>query len=309
MIDLNDIAIFTKVVEARSFTGGSRLLDMPKATVSRKVSDLEKHLGVRLLERTTRKLRLTEAGERFYQRCNQHVVSLEQASELAHEIQTEPQGLLRLSLPSSGNHMIAELLAEFMALYPKIQLSVTMTTTPLDLLEHNIDIALRVGVLKDSSLVARKLSPIQSYLVAAPSYLQRKGLPRTPADLAQHDFVRINNGIATRSEIELLGPMGKEVISMSGRLEGNTLDFVLYSTIAGSGIAHLPSFAIVNYVKQGQLNVLLTDYTLQMGDIYLVYPSRQHIASKVRVFVDFMIQQTHPQPPWIIDPKHLLEAT
>ena len=302
MLDLNDIAVFTKVVEASSFTGGSRLLGLPKATVSRKVSELEQRLGVRLLERTTRKLRLTEAGQRFYTRCNQHIAALEQADELITEIQSEPQGLLRLSMPNGGNRLITELLAEFAALYPKIQINVTLTETPLDLFEHNIDIAIRVGVLKNSSLIARKLGPTQPWLVAAPAYLARKGIPVCPVDLSAHDFVLLNNGFSTHSTLEFNGPEGNESIPITGRIEGNTLDFILYSTLAGLGIARLPSFAVANYVRLGQLQVLLNDYQLQMGDVYVVYPSRRHIASKVRVFLEFLDQKMKPQPPWIIDP-------
>ena len=302
MLNLNDIAVFTKVVEASSFTGGSRLLGLPKATVSRKVSELEQRLGVRLLERTTRKLRLTEAGQHFYARCNQHIAALEQADELINEIQTEPQGLLRLSMPNGGNQLVSTLLAEFTAAYPKIQINVILTETPLDLFEHNIDIALRVGALKDSSLIARKLGPTQPWLVAAPVYLARKGRPSCPADLAGHDFVLLNNGIRTHSMLEFQGPQGKESIPVKGRVEGNTLDFVLHSAIAGLGIARLPSFAVANHVRQGQLQVLLSDYQLHMGDVYVVYPSRRHIASKVRVFLEFLDQKMKPQPPWIIDP-------
>lgn len=300
MLNFNDIAVFTRVVEANSFTGGAQQLNMPKATVSRKIADLENRLGVRLLERTTRKLRLTEAGREFYLRCNESIASLEAAQQRVTDTQASPQGRLRITCPTLGQRMVCEPINEFLRQYPKIDIDIVFTDDLLDLIEGGYDLAIRGGQLSDSSLIARKLGPTRPVICASPHYLRRHGTPVRPADLRAHDCLVLSTSLQS-IRWTFRGPDGSETVCVSGRLKSNDANFILEAVMAGLGIARLPSFTVSESLRDGRLQALLGEYTPHFGDIYLVYPSRRHLPTRVRVFIEFLEAKMKPQPLWLLD--------
>lgn len=302
MLDLNEIAVFVKVVDSNSFTAAARALAMPKATVSRKVAELETQLGVRLLERTTRKLRLTEAGLDFYRRCSDNIAALEEASAAVSEAQHEPQGTLRITLPTVGQPLLSALLSEFMAVYPKVSFEIVFSDELLDLIDAGFDLAFRGGQLRDSSLIARKLGPTQPAICASPDYLAKHGTPQRPDDLRRHDCIVLDTSSENHSW-EFHTPDGKQLIEVSGRVKANDVTFILHAVCSALGIARLPLFAVAEAIRQGRLVTLLDAYNPNFGDIYVVYPSRRHLPAKVRAFVDFLEQRMRPNPPWLVNLK------
>ena len=300
MIDLNEIAIFTKVVESGSFTAGAKQSGLPKATVSRKISDLETRLGVRLLERTTRKLRLTEEGREYYLRCNQHVAAIEEAHDAVSETQAEPQGVLRISMPTVGQRFLSNLIAEFSLLYPKVRFEVIFTDQLVDLISENFDLAFRAGYLEDSSLIARNLGPTEPLICASPTYLERFDTPQQPDALRQHNCIILNTS-ADNTIWRFHGPNGPESIQVSGNIVTNDVNFVLHTALAGMGIARLPSFVVAEYLKTDRLRTVLSDWNPTFGSVYVIYPSRRHLPTRVKIFLQFLEEKMQPKPPWISD--------
>ncbi|TSD87646.1 LysR family transcriptional regulator [Mycobacterium sp. KBS0706] len=285
MIDLNDIQVLARVVEAGSFTAAARLLGMPKTTVSRRIAALEREVGVRLLQRTTRSLSLTDAGRLYYEQSSQALRLIERANLRLAEARAEPSGTIRISAPVGfGGHFLTATVFDFLTAHPKTRVELRLTDDTLNLVETGIDLAFRTGVLPDSTLVARRLGSTHRILCASPDYLARCGVPAVPADLAGHDCV-IAGPSAAGAPWVLEGPEGSETVTVSGRFAANEMQAVHAAALAGLGIAQLPLGIAEAAVAEGRLRRVLPEHTTPAGGLYAVYPSSQHLSPLVRAFI------------------------
>lgn len=286
MLDLNDIMIFARVIEAGSFTAAARLLGMPKTTVSRRIAALERELGVRLLQRTTRSLNPTDAGRLYYEESSQALRTIEDANLRLAEARAEPSGTIRISAPVGfGGHFLQDAIFDFLATYPKSKVELRLTDDRLNLVENGIDLAFRTGVLEDSTLIARKLGSTHRILCASPAYLVRCGAPDHPADLTRHDCV-IAGRSAAHAQWLLEGPDGEETVTVSGRFAANEMQVVMTAAIAGYGIAQLPYAVGEACIRDGRLSRVLDGYTTPAGGLHVVYPSSQHLSPLVKAFIE-----------------------
>ncbi|WFP75412.1 LysR family transcriptional regulator [Mesorhizobium sp. WSM4906] len=291
MFDFNDVVVFARVVEAGSFTAAARLLAMPKTTVSRRVAALEREVGVRLLQRTTRSLSMTDAGRLYYEQSSQALRTIEQANLRLAEARTEPSGTIRISAPVGfAGHFLISAVVDFLATYPKTRVELRLTDDKLNLVEDGIDLAFRTGVLEDSTLIARKLGATHRLLCASPDYLARQGTPGTPSDLAQHDCV-IAGASAVGAHWTLDGPSGQQTVTVAGRFAANEMQAVVAAAIAGYGIAQLPHGVAEALIGEGRLRRVLEDYTTPAGGLYVLYPSSRHLSPLVKAFIDLATER------------------
>lgn len=286
MFDLNDVVVFARVVEAGSFTAAARLLAMPKTTVSRRIAALEREVGVRLLQRTTRSLSMTDAGRLYYEQSSQALRTLEEANLRLAEARAEPTGIIRISAPVGfGPYFLNRAVVDFLEMYPKTKVELRLTDERLNLVEDGIDLAFRTGVLQDSTLVARKLGVAPRLLCASPHYLARNGAPGTPADLARHDCV-IAGPSAAGAHWVLDGPDGQETVTVAGRFAANEMQAVVTAALAGYGIAQIPSAMAEVLIGEGRLRRVLGSHTTPAGGLYVLYPSSRHLSPLVKAFID-----------------------
>jgi len=300
-VDWNQLHVFAGVVEAGSFTRAGKRLGMPKSTVSARVAALEEHLGVRLLNRTTRKVSLTEAGADFYERCRGIVADVEEAERSVTEHQVSPRGTLRVTTPVElTSAYLGSIAAAYCARYPEVELDIVSTDRVVDLVDEGFEVGVRMGTLPDSSLIARRLAGIGNLLFASPRYLRARGEPKSPEQLASHDCVlftspneptvwRLTRGDGKRAEVEV-----------SGRLSINSLDAVCDAVVADGGIAFLPSYMAKSLEDEGLLQRVLPGWRGREVGLYIVFPSNRHMSAKVRSFVDFLTHELSP-PPWSVE--------
>ena len=283
-VDLNEVVIFTRVVEAESFTVAARRLEMPKSTVSRKVSQLEDRLGVRLLHRTTRSLRLTDVGAAYYERCARIVAQLEEADFAATEAQASPRGTLRVTAPVEFT-FLGELVAELLHIHVDLRIEVVLTGRRVDLVEEGFDLAIRAGRLVDSTLIARKLGSVQPQVLAAPAYLAGHARPLEPDDLrTNHECILF--GEAQRGGMWQLG----HEVQVKGRLVTNAIGLAREAAVAGLGLALLPDFLCRAQLADGRLEAVLDDHLSPRMHVYALYPTSRHLSPKVRTFLDFAVE-------------------
>ena len=299
MDSLTDIAVFVQVVDSGSFTAAADRLDISKSVVSKYVTRLENQLSARLLNRTTRRLSLTEVGRVFYERSRKGLAYIEDAQSEVSHMQSEPRGTLRLNAPMSfGILHVAPALSEFLELYPYITVDMNLDDRKVDVIEEGYDISIRISDLPDSSLVAKRLGPCRHTIVAAPSYLERYGTPRTPEDLRDHNI------ISYRYQESVLAwhfqtPDNKSIaVNVSGSLMMNNSLAVRSALLEGAGITRIPTFIVGKDIQEGRLTPLLRDYEVLDVTIFLVYPQRRHLSPKVRAFVDFMAKRITEKPYW-----------
>jgi len=287
---ISDIAVFVRVVDSGSFTRAADALEISKAAVSKSISRLEQRLGARLLNRTTRKLTLTEAGDTFYRRGAAALAELNEAQQDISRLSQTPRGLLRVTAPTYfGSVTLAPMLREFQTRYPEVRLDLDLSDRQVDLVQERFDVAVRISTLTDSSLVSRRLAPCPIRIVASPAYLKRRGTPKVPADLREHDC--LNYSLArTPNEWRLRTPSGRWThVEVNGRIRCNN-DFVLkQAAVDGLGVAFFPAFFVDREIADGRLVQVLKDYDGPSFFIQAVYASRHHLPSKVRVFVDFLV--------------------
>ena len=292
-----EMRVFTAVVEASSFVAAADSLGMSKAAVSRYVSELEQRLGVRLLHRTTRRLSLTPEGEVFLSRCRDILSSIE-ASEA--EISTRSlsvSGLLKVSVPVSfGIRHLAPLWPEFLALHPQLKLDVQLADRVIDLVDEGFDMAIRIARLADSSLISRQIVATRLVLCAAPAYLQRKGTPQHPSELAAHDVVGYSL-LATGDQWQFIGPDGPVSVKVRPRLWSNNGDSCIAACIQGAGIQMQPTFLIAEELRRGELVEILPQFQAVTLGIYAVYPTRKFVLPKVRALVEFLDARLR-EAPW-----------
>ena len=295
-IDLNEIAIFVKVVDSGSFTGAAKSLGLPKSTVSRKITQLEERLGVRLLQRTTRTLSLTDTGSAYYNQCSRVISDIEEANIAVTEMQSRPTGLLRITAPMLfGSRVLSDLVSEFLQSNPEIQVDMVLTDQPLDLIQEGIDVAFRVGHLADSSLIARSLGSVQVITSASPDYIAKYGSPKHPEDLKQHHTLSWGNAPWEYHHPEKISVDVKPKVKVNDALSLRKL------TLNGLGISKLPAFICANDIKKGTLKPILCDWAVESAPIHAMYPSNRHLSVKVRSFVDFIIENLRKEQPWAVD--------
>jgi DNA-binding transcriptional LysR family regulator len=295
-MDLNEIQSFVSVARAGSFTAAAKQRSMPKSTVSRQVSRLEERLGVQLLHRTTRKLALTEAGQGYYARCLHAIEAIEDAERFALDLHDHPTGTLRVSMAyDMATLYIAPLLAEFHHRFPEVVLDIEMTHRNIDLVEEGFDVALRGGIVRDESLIARRIGSSALLLAAAPSYLDAYGRPETAADVAGHKGLLLRQLVRAMGRPRLIGPKGPEVIPLEPWLMVNDFIPLQRAAVDGLGIGLLESNLIAEDLAAGRLERVLPDYEFGPGGgLFAVYPATHHLTPKVRAFVDFVADELGP---------------
>lgn len=303
------MAIFAQVVESGGFSAAGRQLSLSKSAVSKAVARLEDHLGTRLINRTTRKLSLTEAGRSFYDGCRRMLNEAEAAERAVTHLADAPRGVLRLNAPMSfGVLHLSPCLGAFMGGYPELDIDLTLEDRRVDLIEEGYDLAVRIGVMPDSSLVARRLGPNPRVLCAAPAYLARRGAPQRPEALASHDCLLYHYQTSgdtwrlRKRDADAKGEgagEGETSVKVKGRLKVNNGDSLREAALAGRGIAHLPTFIVRDDVKAGRLVTLLDEYDdVTDGGVYAVYPASRNLSPKVRVFIDFLVERFARAPYW-----------
>ena len=296
------VEAFVRVAEAQSFSGAAARIGSSKSAVSRLVSALEADLGVRLFHRTTRSLSLTEAGRGYFERTSRILADLQEADLAVSQLQAAPRGLLRVSAPMSFGFLhLAPALPEFFREHPEVSADVTMSDRFVDLIDEGFDIAVRIGVLEDSALIARRLAPIRLAICASPAYLAAHGTPLVPDDLKSHECLT-NSNMASSREWRLRSPDGHPLtIEVSGRLSCNNGDALRVSAVEGMGVIIMPTFIIGADVKAGRLVRVLQDFVPADIALYAVYPPTRHLSPKVRAFVDFLAARFGPKPYWDCD--------
>jgi len=291
--------VFTRVVQAGSFTKAAAELAMPKSTVSRKVSGLEERLRSRLLQRTTRKLSLTDVGRTYYDYCARIVSEIEDAERAVSRLQATPRGLLRVTA-GVGSAWLGPIVSEYLRRYPEVQLELSCTERRVDLVEERFDLGIRAGPLADSTLIARNLGTVKWFFVATPAYLKRRGRPRTPEDLRKHDCVLFGPGLPSAG-LHLESGDRSIQIALSARMLASDFDVIHAAVIAGLGIGLLPAFRSVEDVRARRLERVLRDWSVPSTPVHAVYPSTRHLSPKVKSFLDHLQERMTP-PPWELGP-------
>jgi DNA-binding transcriptional LysR family regulator len=301
--ELKRIGVFTRVVETKSFSETARQLGVAKSAVSKQIAQLEKEVGVRLLNRTTRSLSLTEAGEIFYRHSAEIVNRTKIALSELREYQNQPTGTLRISCPVSyGTQHLVPVIKEVRALYPLLKIDLLLEDRVINMVEDGVDLAIRIGWLQESNLVAKKICETPVIVFASPEYLAKKGTPKTPQDLQQHDWISLSLFSSPLTwEFEKKGQKQnaqkhstqKQKVQMHSQLKSNSVAAVVALAKSGQGISALSKFVMQDDIDQGLLQPLLTDYQLAPSGIYAVYPHREHVPPKVRIFIEFLSKHCH----------------
>ena len=292
-MDFDAIPVFVKVVEAGSFSGAARLLDMPKTTVSAKIAALERRLGVKLIQRTTRKLRVTEAGTKYFHHCANAVREMELGEAALQSTQGAPTGVLKVTAPVDIGHLVLPRITRaYLARYPGTTVELLVSNRIVDLIGEGVDLAIRAGNLKDSSLIAKRFFDVGSNLWASPTYLEQFGDLKHPRNLAKATFVgfkgfntlRLTNG---KSEVE---------VPMVGRIVADDLEAIKALAILGEGIAWLPDFLAADAVEAGTLIPVLPNWkSKEMGNIHFVYAGRKYASPKVQAFIQVALEVVVPE--------------
>ena len=299
METLSDIASFVQVVNSGSFTAAAERLGVSKSIVSKHVSRLEEHLGARLLNRTTRRLSLTEVGELFYARATRGLHELAEAEAAVSQLQEAPRGTLKLNVPMSfGILHVAPAMPAFLSRYPDLQLDMRLDDRKLDLVEDGFDVAIRIADLPDSSLVAVRLARCRHVVCASPAYLHRFGEPKAPDDLRKHNALTFSYQDSP-SQWQFTGADGKTLqVPVCGNIRMNNSLALREALLSGCGIALTPSFVVGPDLQAGRLRGVLADYRAREVSIYAIYPERRHLSPKVRAFIQFMAEHISDEPEW-----------
>ena len=289
MDTLTSMKTFAAVVDSGSFSMAADRLGISRAMASKHISYLEEHLGTRLLQRTTRKLTLTEIGSAYYERCTQILADITEAEEGAAHLTEAPRGTLRMTVPVSfGLLHMGPLISEFLKRYPDVRIDVLLVDRRVDLIDEGLDLAVRIGALAESGLIAKRLGSDRIAITGAPDYLKRHGVPETPADLARHNCLTYSYATAG-DEWRLKDRDGlQHTVKVSGSLRASNGDMAKLAALEGVGLIRQPLFLIGADLRAGRLVEVLADYHSEELGIYAVYPSRKHLSAKVRAFVDFL---------------------
>lgn len=289
---------FTRVVELSGFTKAGDSLQLSKTTVSDLIQELEKHLGVRLLQRTTRRVTVTSEGAAFYERCAHILADLDEAEASVMEARVMPKGRLRVDMPSAlAKTFIMPQLPEFLGRYPELRLELGMGLRPVELVEEGVDCVVRMGSQTDSSLIARRVGTMTSVCCASPAYLLRHGNPRTPEELSAHRCVNyISNRTGRILDWEFARDGQKIMLTLEGVLAVNDAEAYVAAGLNGFGIVKVANYVVRPYLDSGQLVPVLTDWTVEQYPISVMYPQNRHLSAKVRVFVDWISELIQSNP-------------
>jgi DNA-binding transcriptional LysR family regulator len=299
MDDLNHLLTFARVVQSGSFAAAAERLGIAPSVASKHVAKLERALDARLLQRSTRKLSLTEAGRAYYEHCARIVEELEQSRAAVASLQAEPSGKLRVTcINSFAGWVIAPMLPAFFKRYPKIELEIVTSDRMIDLAEEGFDLALRITAAPQPNLVARRIAPVRFVVVGSPEYFARHGTPQTPADLVQHNCLGFPLSLVdhvwrlARGDEQLAVPV-------RGSLGINNVDALRYNALAGVGVALLPTYAVGKYLRDGRLLAPLPDWRgFNESTLYAAYLPNRYGSPKLRAFVDFLVETIGDPPYW-----------
>jgi DNA-binding transcriptional LysR family regulator len=289
-IDLNRIRLFVRVADAGSFTGAARLSGLPKSSVSRAIAALERELAVRLIQRTTRRLQLTEAGRAYYDSVSRALSGIDEAAAAVSELQDTPRGPVRITAPPDlGQWLLAPSIARFAMRHPAVHVEVSLTQRVVDLVHEGFDLALRVGKLGDSRLVARPLGLVRAGIFAARRYLERRGRPRSVAELAEHECVLFRS-VSGRAIWDLVGPAGRQKVEVRGAVAADDGQFVREAAAVGQGLTLLPIFACSGPQRTDLVRVL-PHYATVGEPLQLVYPTARFLPKRVVLLRDQLLEE------------------
>ena len=307
-IRIEDMRLFARVAEAGSFTGAARALGVPKQTLSRRVAELERRLGVRLLHRTTRRLKLSDVGAAYAARCAEVVRLAEEANRAVTDAHDVPMGTLRITAdPVFGDAFVGDLVLAYARRWPDVRMEVVLTRRRVDLVEEGFDLAFRIGHVDDPALSGRDLGPARVRYCASPRYVARHGAPRTPDDLARHDCLVVADGGAParwpvpgeRATARLVPVAAKHVFSSFGMMRS--------AALAGLGVGLFPEFACAEEIRRGRLVPVLDDCLVPVGSVWIVHLARRFLPARVRAFVD-LARERFADPPWVVGPRRVRRA-
>ncbi|MGO6675765.1 LysR family transcriptional regulator [Rhizobium leguminosarum] len=296
---LTSLMVFGRVVECGGFSAAARRLNMSVTMVGNHVQSLEDRLGVRLLNRTTRKVSLTETGKYYYERSSQILAELDEADRTAGALSTTPRGTLKVYTSSAIVRFLLPVVSEFMELYPSISLDFSVGERMVDMIEDGYDLVMRTVPPPDSSLVARKLTPWRHMLVCSPAYFESHPVPKTPAEVADHNclqYAYYPYGDEWRFED---GEGNKESVKISGNVVSNSAEMLRFLTLTGRGIFLAPSFVVFDDIAEGRLVKIMPDYRPVEFNINAVYPNRSHLPTKVRLFIDLLAERFAEHRKWM----------
>jgi DNA-binding transcriptional LysR family regulator len=292
---LTGMTVFVRVAKAGSFAGGARELGISRAMATKHIMQLEGALGSRLFNRTTRSLNLTDVGAAYLERCQQVLLDIEEMESAITHLQTEPKGVLKISAPHViGATHITRAVAEFLKIHRDLKIDIVLQSNPGDLIDEGIDIAVFLGALDDTSMVARKLATSPLVVCASPEYLDKYGAPKTPEDLVNHSCL-VNWAIAPRHKWQFRTEAGLKIITVSGRMQSNAAHSTRIAALNGLGLVMLPIYIVGADIEKGNLKVVLETYPLLPLDIHAVYPHRKYLSAKVRAFLDFLQEWLGPR--------------
>jgi DNA-binding transcriptional LysR family regulator len=295
---LNSIEVFLKVSKVGSFSDAANQLNLSKAMVSKHITSLESSLGVRLLNRTTRQISLTEAGVAYRVRIREIMNDMAETELAIAQLSSEPQGTLRVMAPTSfGSFHLARAIADYRKIYSSVGVEATLTEREPDIIEDALDIVIRVGALEDSSLVARKIADARMVVCASQDYLQEYGAPDRPEDLTKHNCL-IYSGRPPFGEWQFTVNNKVKKVRVKGDVRSNVGDALRVAAIQGCGLAQLPTYMIGLDLQAGRLSSVLTDFEPPASPIHAIYPHRRYLSAKVRTFVDFLYERYQPVPYW-----------
>jgi DNA-binding transcriptional LysR family regulator len=297
---LTGLEVFAKVAAAGSLSAAARAMGLSQTMVTKHLAALEARLGVKLFHRTTRRLSITEAGRNYLESSARILADMEAADAAVAADRIEPRGLLRLNAPVSfGTRQVAPLLAEFAAHHPRVTVEIGLNDRLVDLAEEGWDLAIRVGNLSNSSLIARRIAPCRIVVCAAPSYLEARGTPLTVASLAEHNCLGYTLSQSQPVDRWLFGASAEISVRVTGNLRANNGDALRTAAVAGQGLIQQPSFIVADDLRAGRLVALTLDQpTVELAGIYAVFPPDRHPPAKVRAFIDFIATRFTPVPPW-----------
>lgn len=290
---LNELTVFVKAVELKSISAAARSLRLSAAAASHRILQLEDQMGVRLLNRTTRSLQPSEAGLIFYEHALEVLAAVERAENSMTTASGVPTGSLRVTAPLGfGRRFLAPLVSEFHALYPRLEIRLRLSDHVIDLLSESVDVAVRMAVLPDSSLVVRKIADCPRVLCASPEYLDQHGRPETPDDLLQHNCLLLRYPGSNQTRWTLTTPTSKVVVPVTGRFDADDGDVLTEWALQGAGIAMKPYWEVADHLRRGALEVVMPNFPPEAVSLTLLYPNKHLLPARVRLFADFLVERT-----------------
>ncbi len=285
---ISAMQLFRRVVESGSFSAVSRETQISQSTVSKQIAALEAYLETTLLNRSTRQLNLTESGQRYYQRCCQILDEVADTEAELLQQQEQATGTLRISVPiAAGRMKILPCLWEFIEQYPRLKLDINFDDNYVDLVKQGVDVAIRIGELTDSSLIAKKMGSVPRYMVASPAYIKKYGEPKTLADLQQHNCM-VYSLLATGNEWHFNSNRGKEKVSVQGRFSSNSPDAIRQAVLNGQGIAVILGWLVEEDIEKGRLKLVLNEYVPMALDLNAIYQQRHFMPAKIKLLLDYL---------------------